>query len=63
MFIMIGSAIPDSDVKEVTQAIKEKTSSVGILRVSKEDMRKAGATGPDIGLIVKVFKEKLANEL
>ncbi|PSN65701.1 hypothetical protein BS50DRAFT_621537 [Corynespora cassiicola Philippines] len=62
-FVLFGSTIPDHEVEQVTEAIKEKAPSVGIIRSSPADMRKAGAVGPDIDIIVMVFKDKLAKEL
>ena len=62
-FILFGSAIPDSEVEQVIEAIKEKASSIGIIRASPADMRNAGAVGPDVDIIARVFREKLAKEL
>ncbi|KAI8717066.1 hypothetical protein NCS52_00781000 [Fusarium sp. LHS14.1] len=61
-FVLIGSGIPDIDVEQVTPAIMEAAPAVRIIRVSKEDMRLAGAVGPDVEKIVKVFREKLDKE-
>ncbi|KAK0614640.1 hypothetical protein B0T14DRAFT_436628 [Immersiella caudata] len=60
--IIIGGTVPADETAQLTAAVAAAAPGVKIITISREDIVAAGGSGPDPGVIVSVFKKKLADE-
>ncbi|KAK0649916.1 hypothetical protein B0T16DRAFT_410886 [Cercophora newfieldiana] len=58
--IIIGGTVPPAEAEQLKAAVSAVAPAIKFVQVTKEDIIAAGGAGPDVDLIVKLFKEKLA---
>ncbi len=58
--LFFSAGIAAADVAKITEAVKAAAPETLFVRPTPEEMKAAGATGPDAGLFAKVLKEKFA---
>ncbi|KAJ9150748.1 hypothetical protein NKR23_g3531 [Pleurostoma richardsiae] len=58
--ILLGGGIPDEEVERLSELIKAKAPNINLVRVTKEDVLSAGASGPDPDVITRIYREKMA---
>jgi hypothetical protein len=60
--IFFGGGIPEEEYERVTTLVRASAGhdSVSFLRVTREDVLAAGASGPDPDVIAKIYRDKIA---
>lgn len=61
--IIIGGTVPADEAEKVKAAISAAAPGVVFVQVTRDDIVAAGGSGPDVELIVKIFKQKLGAAL
>jgi hypothetical protein len=59
--VFFGGGVSDDEYQSLSARIKEKAPDMVFQRVTKEDVMKAGAKGPNPDVIAKIYREKMAN--
>ncbi|KAK4236883.1 hypothetical protein C8A03DRAFT_35194 [Achaetomium macrosporum] len=57
--VIFGGGVTDEQAQAVSQAVSAVAPQIKTVRVTREDIMAAGATGPNPEVIVKVLREKL----
>ncbi|CAI4210267.1 unnamed protein product [Parascedosporium putredinis] len=61
--VFFAGAISPEDVSKVTVIVKRVAPAVHLVQATREEVRQAGATGPDPAIIAKVLKQKFTEAL
>ena len=63
VIVFFAGAISPEDVGKVTEAVKRVAPGTHLVQATRDEVRQAGATGPDPAIIAKVLKQKFAQAL
>jgi len=63
VIVFFAGAISPEDVGKVTELVNKVAPGTGLVQATREEVREAGATGPDPVIIAKVLKGKFGEVL
>lgn len=60
--VFFGGGVPEEEMERVERLVRDKAGGEGVqfLRVTREEVLAAGATGPDPEVIARIYREKVA---
>jgi hypothetical protein len=64
--VFFGGGVPEEEVERVQRLVRERQGNAAagdgtrFLRVTREDVLAAGATGPDVEVIARIYRDKVA---